>query len=476
MNAFDDRDADSSPRRAAGRAALRRSGVCRLVALAILMSAFALSARAEKRLALVIGNDNYQNVQRLNNARSDAKAIAAELSAVGFDVTLKLDQSEKLMKSALRDFKARVQGGDDVVFYFSGHGVQFGGTNYLIPVDITADSEAQVADDAVPLQRILDDLTDQKARFSLAIIDACRSNPFKEAGRAIGGRGLVPVTPATGQMIMYSAGAGQAALDNLGPTDSNPNGIFTRVLIQHMRTPGVDAGNLLKDVQSAVVDLARTVGHEQVPALYDQSLGKFYFRPGAPGAPGAQSAGAAAAAAIHVPTAAELDESYWQDIKSSTDAADFAGYTKNFPRGLHLAEADLMTRKLARDSAKPPAPARSRASGLVPGGPYDGWATTSLLPGFVGRGTVTVNPDGSIDTLGGNGDRGHATINIADPNNVTGTTLIQLGKTGMIQRRYPDGSISTQVTIHGTLSQGVITGTYVDKFQTGQFGWTVAPK
>src|SRR3979490_483718 len=250
---------------------------------ALMFLGLILTGSAEaKRLALVIGNDSYENVQPLKNARSDAKAIAAELRAVGFEVTLKQDLTQRTMKSSLRDFKSQVAGGDEVVFYFSGHGVQFGGTNYLIPVDITADSEAQVADDAVPLQRILDDLTDQKARFSLAIIDACRSNPFKEAGRAIGGRGLVPVTPATGQMIMYSAGAGQAALDNLGPHDANPNGVFTRVLIQEMRKPGVPAGSLLKDVQSHVVDLAHGVGHEQVPALYDQSLGKFYFRPGAP--------------------------------------------------------------------------------------------------------------------------------------------------------------------------------------------------
>jgi uncharacterized caspase-like protein len=278
-----------------------------LIALTLLAGLVPAASEHARRLALVIGNDSYQNVQPLSNARSDSRAVAAELKAVGFEVTLKQDLNQKQMKAALRDFKAQVQGGDDVVFYFSGHGVQFGGTNYLIPVDITADSEAQVADDAIPLQRVLDDLAEQKARFSLAIIDACRSNPFKSAGRAIGGRGLVPVTPATGQMIMYSAGAGQAALDNLGSTDRNPNGVFTRVLIQAMRKPGVPAGSLLKDVQSDVVDLAHSVGREQVPALYDQSLGKFYFRPGAPGA----AEGAAAAAPLHVPTAAELDESYW---------------------------------------------------------------------------------------------------------------------------------------------------------------------
>jgi len=80
-------------------------------------------------MALVIGNDSYQNVQQLKNARADAKAVAMELKAVGFDVTLKQDLSQKMMKSALRDFKAQVQGGDEVVFYFSGHGVQFGGSN-----------------------------------------------------------------------------------------------------------------------------------------------------------------------------------------------------------------------------------------------------------------------------------------------------------------------------------------------------------
>jgi len=442
---------------------------------ALLLVGLTVAAPAQaRRLALVIGNDSYQNVQPLKNARADAKAISAELKAVGFDVTLKQDLTQKAMKSALRDFKAQVAGGDEVVFYFSGHGVQFGGTNYLIPVDITADSEAQVADDAVPLQRILDDLTDQKARFSLAIIDACRSNPFKEAGRAIGGRGLVPVTPATGQMIMYSAGAGQAALDNLGPHDTNPNGVFTRVLIEAMRKPGVPAGMLLKDVQSDVVELAHGVGHEQVPALYDQSLGKFYFRPGAPGAAAAGNP-APPASAIHVPTPAELDESYWLDIKGSTDASDFASYAKSFPKGLHIAEAEMMTRKLSRSVAAKPAAAPDAAPALAvkPGGPYRGFITTNLIPGRVFPGTWTINQDGTVDSINEYGDRSHGTINSADPNNIVSTAISHLGISGGIQRRYPDGSTSTQVTSQGRLVNGVVSGTWYDKFQSGQFQLTV---
>jgi hypothetical protein len=451
-----------------------------LFALALTLLTLAAPAQA-RRLALVIGNDSYQNVQPLKNARSDAKAIAAELKTVGFDVTLKQDLTQKTMKTALREFKGQVAGGDEVVFYFSGHGVQFGGTNYLVPIDITADSEAQVADDAVPLQRILDDLTDQKARFSLAIIDACRSNPFKEAGRAIGGRGLVPVTPATGQMIMYSAGAGQAALDNLGPHDANPNGVFTRVLIQEMRKPGVPAGSLLKDVQSNVVELAHSVGHEQVPALYDQSLGKFYFRPGAPDVAGSGAA-LPPVSSIHVPTAAELDESYWQEIKNSTDPSDFTSYAKSFPKGMHVPEAEMMSRKLSRTAAAkstpPPAPVSASAPASTPSvtlkpGTYHGFLTSSLLPGQVLPGTWIINKDGSVDSVNDYGDRSHATLNSTDPNNITSTAISHLGMFGGIQRRYPDGSTSTQVTSQGRLINGVISGTWYDKFQTGQFQMNV---
>ncbi len=143
------------------------------MALALFALGVAGTAQA-RRPALVIGNDSYQNVQPLKNARSDAKAIAAELQAVGFAVTLKQDLTQKMMKAALRDFKAAVAGGDDVVFYFSGHDVQFGGTNYLVPVDITADSEAQVADDAIPLQRILDGIgaiLHAMARLATALSD-----------------------------------------------------------------------------------------------------------------------------------------------------------------------------------------------------------------------------------------------------------------------------------------------------------------
>jgi uncharacterized caspase-like protein len=182
------------------------------------------------------------------------------------------------MRQALRDFKVKVQAGDEVLFYFAGHGVQIGGINYLLPADIHGNTEEQVRDESVQLQRVLDDMREKGAGFMLAVVDACRDNPFASLGRSIGGRGLAPTTAATGQMIIFSAGAGQQALDKLGQGDTSRNGVFTRVFLREMVKPGVSVDRVLRNGRQEVVRLARSVGKEQVPALYDQALGEFVFR------------------------------------------------------------------------------------------------------------------------------------------------------------------------------------------------------
>jgi hypothetical protein len=130
------------------------------------------------------------------------------------------------------------------------------------------------------LQRLLDDMSDKKVKFTLAMIDACRDNPFKVSGRSIGGgaRGLAPTTAATGQMVVFSAGTGQQALDKLGPNDKDKNGLFTRVFIKQMQKPGITIDQLIRDVRTEVVNKAKAIGHDQVPAIYDQVVGNFYFR------------------------------------------------------------------------------------------------------------------------------------------------------------------------------------------------------
>ena len=230
------------------------------------------------RFALVVGNDKYEHVSALQNAREDARAIGQRLQTLGFTVSLQLDVNEKRFKQVLREFKSRLAGGEEVIIFFAGHGVQIGAANYLLPVDVKGDSEEQVKDDSIELQRILDDLKDKRTKFALAIIDACRDNPFNSAGRNVGGRGLAPTTAATGQMIMFSAGTGQRALDNLGKNDPDKNGLFTRVLLKEMLKPKVPVDRVLRNVRNEVVRLSKSVGQEQTPALYDQAVGDFYFK------------------------------------------------------------------------------------------------------------------------------------------------------------------------------------------------------
>ncbi len=232
------------------------------------------------RKALVIGNDSYRFVTQLKNAREDARTMAASLIKVGYSVTLKLDLSEREMKTVLRNFAGTVEGGDEVAFFFAGHGVQIANSNYLVPIDVNGEGEIQMRDEAISLQRVLDDMSEKKAKFTLAIIDACRDNPFKVAGRAIGSssRGLAPTTAATGQIVIFSAGTGQRALDSLGPNDKSKNGLFTRVFVSEMQKPSVPIDKLLRETRKEVVRLAKTVGHDQVPAIYDQVVGDFYFK------------------------------------------------------------------------------------------------------------------------------------------------------------------------------------------------------
>ena len=236
-----------------------------------------VQALSNRKRALVIGNDSYHRIQKLINAREDAKAISASLSDVGYEVTLNLDLNEREMKAAIRTFASQVQGGDEVVFFFAGHGIQLGSANFLLPIDIAGENEIQVRDESISLQRILEDMQDRKARFTLAMIDACRDNPFIGSGRSIGGRGLSATSAATGQMVIYSAGAGQKALDNLGTSDKSRNSLFTRVFVREMKNKGIPIDRILKNVRNEVVELARRVGHEQVPAIYDQVVGDFYF-------------------------------------------------------------------------------------------------------------------------------------------------------------------------------------------------------
>ena len=367
-----------------------------------------LAPAQAKRIALVIGNDAYQHADPLGNARADARAVADALKATNFKVTLKQDVPPQAMKEALRSFKSEVAGGDEVIFYYAGHGVQLEGNNYMIPVDTAGESADQLKDDSVSLQRVLDDMQDQKARFTLAIIDACRDNPFKSNGRALRTRGLAPVTAADGQAVLYSAGAGQEALDNLGPRDKDPNGVFTRVLIKEIRTPGLSFDQVIHDVRDQVVQLAKSVDHVQTPGYYSQFTGDFFFTAAAPGqaasvsqapnaaqgqAPAAAAAGPSSAPNHHAQTADEV--AAYKAAEAANTVPGWQIFKRNYPNSAYGTTADIRLASLTQSHAPAPAqtpiqPAKSDIDPLVVGN----FQLDTVIDDYDTRFAYSIAPDG----------------------------------------------------------------------------------
>jgi branched-chain amino acid transport system substrate-binding protein len=301
--------------------------------LASLLTTFTPQAIAA-RLALVVGNDTYSKIGHLVNARNDARAMSRELKAAGFDVTQSLDVSYREMVSTLGAFVQQVKAGDEVVFFFSGHGVQIKSGSYLLPVDIRGDSETVVERTALALDDAMDQIKQANPRFTLVLVDACRSNPFKTTGRNIGeGRGLKPPEPPKGQMVVFSAGRGQAALDRLSVKDTNPNGLFTREFIARMRGKGVAIEQLMREVQDSVERQAASVSHEQRPALYNESRGNFYFYAPTTIIVQPNPAPSPILPAVRVQSADEIEQQAWDAAQSANHLTAFKAFLEEYPSG-----------------------------------------------------------------------------------------------------------------------------------------------
>ena len=302
-------------------------------------------AAAERRVALVIGNNDYQNIVKLEKAVNDANSVSAELKKVGFEVQTLNNAGQKKMNQAINEFVQKVSGGGVGVFFFAGHGLQINNQNFLVPVDMDQPREADdVADQAISVPVLQDKLATAKAKYTLLVLDACRNNPLpKKAGRSIGStRGLAMTNSPSGQTVLYSAGANQEALDSLGANDNNPNGLFTREFLPMISQPGVSSTDALKKTRSMVTQKAKSVGHEQQPALYDQADGDFYFVPGPASAQTLAAAPMSSGVQTVDPKAVEL--SFWDSIKDSKQPEDYQDYLSKYPNGQF---AQLATRRVA---------------------------------------------------------------------------------------------------------------------------------
>jgi len=295
-----------------------------------------------RRVALVIGNQDYRHVNKLENAVADARAMAAMLRSRSFEVVDGYDLDRSQMNRLFNRFEASMTPGAVAVLYFAGHGVQVGGLNVLVPVDMQPENERDLLDDGIPMTALMERMAGVNGRrdggLNLLIIDACRDNPFRATGRNLGvSRGLA-AGGAAGAMVIYAAASNQRALDKLGPGDRDPNGVFTRTLLRVMAVPGLPVREMVARVRQEVAQATRSVGQEQTPAVYDEAEGDYIF---SPGAANAQTLAVTSPGAMPAPAAAAPDREgvFWDSMRSSSNPADFEAYLQTYPNGAFAALA-----------------------------------------------------------------------------------------------------------------------------------------
>ncbi len=224
----------------------------------------------EHRVALVMGNSDYRNVQYLPNPANDAQAVAEALRAAGFEsVDLLLNSTREKMLDELRVFATRVEKADWGVVYYTGHGIEQQGANYLIPVEARIASDRDIQFESVALDQVLAAVEGAR-KLRLVILDACRDNPFLNqmrltvATRQIA-RGLTRVEPESGTLVVYAAKHGQIALDGRG--EHSP---FTAAFLKWVSTPGVEVNKLFRLVRDDVLEATSGV---QEPFAYGSLSG-----------------------------------------------------------------------------------------------------------------------------------------------------------------------------------------------------------
>ena len=288
-------------------------------------------AKADKRVAFVVGNGAYKNVAPLPNPAIDAKSMAKLLRNVGFDVVEGANLTRDKMTERLLEFGKKAEGADVALFFYAGHGIAINGINYLLPVDADLKSEMDVKlGSAINIDVTLDQ-TMADAKVKLVFLDACRDNPFaakiksNSATRSVSVQsGLAEMKSGEGTLIAFATGPGQTALDGQEGTNSP----FTRALMANIASPGVEIQQAMTKVRAQVNE---ETNKNQLPWGHTNLIGAVYLNP-APAAAGSAVAAPNVPAVIAGP-ASEVELEFWRSIKDSNKPEELNAYLTNYPNG-----------------------------------------------------------------------------------------------------------------------------------------------
>ena len=227
--------------------------------------------KPEKKVALVIGNGNYASAP-LANPVSDARAMAEAVRRLGFDATVHENITQRAMKEVIDGFGRRLKGSDAGLFFYSGHGIQAKGQNYLMPVDANPSTESEVEYECVNAGRILAEMEGAGCVVNIVILDACRNNPFERGWtRSSAGSGLAAMTAPSGTLIAYATAPGTVAFDDTSRDNHSP---YTSSLLKHIGTPSISILELFQRVRKDVIEVT---GDRQIPWESTSLTDNFYF-------------------------------------------------------------------------------------------------------------------------------------------------------------------------------------------------------
>lgn len=242
--------------------------ICSFLAAAISIILFSAGdCLAQKRLALLVGNSAYKNGP-LKNPVNDVIAMNKALSRVGFDVMVVKNADRSTIGRAIDKFGSQLKSYDVGLFYFSGHGLQVNGINYLCPVGMKLQGQSDVPYEAIDAGKVLAKMEDAGNRMNVVILDACRNNPFKRSFRS-GRNGLAQMDAPTGSFIAFATAPGTTALDGRGN-----NSPYVTNMLNNMDHKGMTIEKFFKQVRRGVM---KDTGKKQVPWESSSMVGDFYF-------------------------------------------------------------------------------------------------------------------------------------------------------------------------------------------------------